>query len=55
MSLVYLHKKHNISYKETANKLLRIFIPLVAMILVLVLLNLLKKILINIYLLDIDI
>ena len=41
MSLVYLHKKHNISYRETADKLLRIFIPLVAMILVLVLLSML--------------
>ena len=41
MSLVYLNKKHNISYKDTAGKLLRMFIPLVAMVLVLVLLSVL--------------
>ncbi len=41
MSLVYLNKKHNISYKETASKLLRMFIPLVAMVLVLILLSVL--------------
>ena len=41
MSLIYLNKKHNISYKETASKLLRMFIPLVVMVLVLVLLSVL--------------